>query len=144
MRIYKLPALMVVLSIVLLGCGKGNNTNTNVDEGAAGGSISVHVSDGDPKSRPIYTWSDGSTDISATTAMQLRVARTSNLNTIIWAVSSLDPSQNAVQSPIQHDTTQAGTTPTGSEIDLSTNITYRVTVTKADNTSGYREFTVLP
>jgi len=144
MRLYKYGGLVLLPFILTIGCGKDHNSNTTIDEGAAGGSISVHVSDGDPKSRPIYTWSDGSLDITSTMAMEVKVARTSS-STPVWAVLSLDASQNSVQSPIQHDTTQAGTTRTAnSELDLETNITYRVTVTKADHTFGYREFTVLP
>ncbi len=144
MRIVRFISLFMIGSFLFIGCGKDNNTNTNVDEGAAGGSISVHVSDGDPKSRPIYTWSDGSADISSTMAMQLKVARTSDSGTVVWAVASDDIS-NAVQSPIQHGTTQSGTHQSAnSEPDLQTNIPYRVTVTKADGTFGFREFTVLP
>jgi hypothetical protein len=143
MGLHKCGSLIFLALFLLVGCGKANNTNTHIQEGKSGGSLLVNVSDGNPISRPIYTWSDSSNDI---TAMQLKVARTSALNTAVWEVSSPDPSLNAVQSPIQHATTESGTTQTAnSELDLQTDILYRVTVTKADGiTSGFMEFTVLP
>jgi hypothetical protein len=143
MGLHKCGSSIFLVLFLLVGCGKANNANTHIQEGKSGGSLLINVSDGNPISRPIYTWSDSSNDI---TAMQLKVARTSALDTVVWAVSSLDPSQNAVQSPIQHATTESGTTQTAnSELDLQTDILYRVTVTKADGfTSGFMEFTVLP
>ncbi len=135
--------LLALLSLV--GCGKDENVDTCIQEDAVGGPISVHVSCGDPVSRPFYTWSDGTTDITATMAMQVKVVRASAPD-VVWAVVSDIPSQNAVQSPIQHGTTQSGTNQTANtELDLSTDVTYRVTVTKADGmTTGFREFTIQP
>ena len=145
MRILRCIGFVLAASFFFVACGLDDKGNILIEEGAAGGSISVHVSDGNPKSRPIYTWSDAGTDISSSMAREVKVARASDLNTIVWAVTALDPSQNTVQSPIQHGTTQAGTIQAAdSELDLGMDITYRVTVTKADSTFGYREFTVLP
>ncbi|MBI3810958.1 MAG: hypothetical protein HY283_01955 [Nitrospirae bacterium] len=143
MGVHKRGSLIFLALFLLIGCGKANNTNTHIQEGKSGGSILVNVSDGNPISRPIYTWSDINNDI---TAMKVTVARTSALSTPVWEVSSPNPSVNAVQSPIQHATTESGTTQTAnSELDLQTDIWYRVTVTKADIlTSGFMEFMVLP
>lgn len=124
-----------------MGCGKDSNVNTHIEEGKSAGSIIVHVSDGDPISRPIYTWSEGTDN----TVTRVKVARTTNTNISVWEVRSTDPSQDSIQSPWQHATATSFAFQTaGTEIDLDTDIWYRVTVTKADLHTGYREFRIKP
>lgn len=145
-RLVRFVSFAAVLSIVLSGCGKDQNTNTNIDEGAAGGSISVHVSDGDSLSKPIYTWSyllpDGSSD---TSAMKLKVARVSDLNTPVWEVQS-SAAQDNIQNPVIHGTVPSNAGPVvETETDLQTNVDYRVTVSKVPpGPTGYREFLIKP
>lgn len=136
--------MLALLSLV--GCGKDENVDTCIQEGAPGGSISVHVSCGNPISRPIYTWSyilpDGSSD---TTAMRVTVARVSDLNTPVWEVQS-SAAQDNIQNPVIHGTVPSNAGPVHeTETDLQTNVDYRVTVSKVPpGPTGYREFLIKP
>jgi len=136
---------LLLIPALLMGCGKSNNTNTNVQEGKSGGNILVHVSDGDTISRPLYSWEDPiNNDMSA---MKIEVAQTSNLSSPVWGEQSNDPSKNNIQSPLtQGDPGSSLYAPfVTTDLDLQSNIEYRVTITKADGiTSGYREFTIVP
>jgi hypothetical protein len=140
---------LILLTLFLsTGCGRDKNVDTNIDEGAVGGSISVHVSDGNPASRPIYTWSDGSTDTTANMATRVTVARVDDLNTLVWGVSSPTVQDN-IQSPVTHGTVPVNATPldTGGneELDLQTDVWYRVTISKVPpGPAGYREFLIKP
>jgi hypothetical protein len=144
----KLPALVFVLSTVLLGCGEDPKVDTNIDEGSTGGSFSVNVSEGDTKTRPIYTWSYIANSVSDNTAYQVTVTRASDTSTPVWEVRALLV-QNDIQSYVTHGTVPLNAAPidTGSneELDLQTDVWYRVTVTRADlSTTGYREFLIKP
>ncbi|HTN42353.1 MAG TPA: hypothetical protein VMN77_00985 [Nitrospiria bacterium] len=132
---------LLLIPAFLMGCGQSNNSNTNIQEGKSGGNIIVHVADGDPTSRPLYTWEDLNNDM---TAMKIAVARTSDLKDV-WSIQSTTLS-DTIQSPWQQGTTGGSVSETVStERDLQTNIEYRVTITKADGiTSGYRNFTIMP
>ncbi|MBI3995765.1 MAG: hypothetical protein HY349_07305 [Nitrospirae bacterium] len=134
--------LFVVGSFLLIGCGEDKNVDTCIQEGAATGLISVHISCGDPVSRPIYTWSEGSD----TTAANVRVARVDPSESV-WELQSNNPGLDVIQSPVTHGISQANTfePAAGSpEPDLQTDVLYRVTVTRADNSTGYREFLIKP
>ncbi|HET6466146.1 MAG TPA: hypothetical protein VLY20_03035 [Nitrospiria bacterium] len=139
----KFGFLILLIPALLAGCGKDNNSNSNVQEGAAGGDLVVTVAPGNPASRPLYLW----TDITGTAvnAATITVARTTDLNTIVWGIAT-NTNTDALQSPWQQGSLSTIVTPiVQTEVDLQTNVTYRVTVTKADNqTSGYHEFTLLP
>ena len=145
MFVVRLITLVLPCLLWAAGCGQDENLNPNIIEGAAGGSALLHVSDGNPISKPLYSWSDITNPIDSNTAMQIQVARTSELDTTVWGVISSDPNQNLIQSPWPHGTSTSSVAPTiNTEPDLQTNIEYRVTVTKVDGTFGYREFTILP
>jgi len=126
--------------LFFLGCGKDSNLNLHLEEGAAGGSVLVHISDGDPLTRPVYTWEDISGN---KTAYSLKVEQLTPLSTV-WEVISPATQENLI-SPVIHAVSQAGTSNTTVGGDLQTNVWYRVIVTKGDiTTNGSREFLIKP
>jgi hypothetical protein len=141
MRIFRFTAFFVLVSFLIIGCGNNSNSNSTIQEGSGNGTIIVHVSDGNPASRPLYTWEDLTND---TTAEKISVARTTALNTPVWGVQSVNFTDN-IQSPWpQGSTTASVSTISTTEVDLKSQIEYRVTITKADGiTSGYRNFTIM-
>lgn len=142
MRIFRFIAFFVVGSFLNISCGNNtNNTNSTVQEGASGGNMIVHVTDGDPVSQPMYSWEDLSNN---TMAEKISVARTSALNTPVWGVQSVDVTQNLIQSPWQQGTSGGSVSVfSSSEVQLQSGIEYRVTITEAGGTpSGYINFTI--
>ena len=144
MQMGRFISLIVISFFLFIGCGKDENIDSCIDEGAVGGPISVHVSCGDSVSTPIYSWSDGSNDPSATRVM---VTPTSPNNApAVWDV--FDASlQDSIHSAVIHGPAPFGSAQqvTAPELDLKIDVWYRVTVTKADPTqSGTREFLIKP
>lgn len=148
MRLDKYGSFVLLVLLLMIGCGKDNNSNTTIQEGKAGGSILVNVSDGNPKTQPIYTWThtllDGNSDITASRVTV--VPTTPNNASPVWDVVDTTL-QDSIHLPVVHGPSPFGsvqqvTTP---ELDLQTNVWYRVTVTKGDQTTaGFREFLILP
>jgi len=132
---------IIILSLMYsVGCGKDSNVNMHVEEGATGGSILVHVSDGDPLTKPVYTWEDLSGN---KTAYSLKVEQITPL-TPVWEVISPATQEN-LTSPVIHAVSQAGTTDTTTGGNLQTDIWYRVVITKGDIiTYGSRDFLIKP
>lgn len=128
-----------------MGCGNDSNVNTHIEEGASGGSIIVHVSDGDPISTPVYSWSDNTNDA---TAMRVVVAPVDDLSALVWDLRSESATVDSIHWPVIHGMTQVGTfeaNVNNPKPDLDSNVWYRVTVTKADiGQSGSREFLIKP
>lgn len=144
MRRVRFISLFMIGFFLFIGCGLDENVDTNIEEGAATGLLSVHVSDGDPLSKPIYTWSDAA----GATAVDVKVARVADLNATVWELQSNDPTLDYIQSPVTQGVNQSSNTfmpaVNSPEPDLQTDVWYRVTVTKADNSTGYREFLIKP
>ena len=146
MRIGRFIGFLAMGLFLIIGCGKNTSTNSTVQEGKGSGSLIVHVADGNPSIKPLYTWEDSTGD---TSAEDIKVARTSDLNTTVWEVQSNQATQNFLGSPWQQGTSSPNSTETiTKETDLTINIPYRVTITKVDGSgnpvgSGYREFTVI-
>jgi hypothetical protein len=135
MGIVRHTGLLVISSFLIFGCG-GSQDNSS------GGSILVEVSKGNPTSRPIYVWFD-STNTNPGTAVKITVARTSDLSKIVWGIVSNQPTQESITSPwTQGDVSANVSTISVLEVDLTPGVTYRITVFKADNTSGFVEYTV--
>jgi len=143
MRIFRFTSFFVVGSFLLIGCGNNSSSNSNIQEGATGGSLIVNVSPGNSTSQPFYSWEDSTLNPTAAT---ISVARTSDLSTPVWGVTSNPPDQNLIPSPWEQGSSTALITETAStERTLETNITYRVTITKGNGTTdGWREFTIMP
>lgn len=137
----RLIGLFVVGSLLLIGCGEDKQIDTRIEEGAFTGTFSVHVSDGNPVSRPVYTWSNGAN----TDAMRVTVARVADVATAVWEVQSDNPSLDNIQSPVTHGVSQPSTFESATdERDLQTDIWYRVTVTKSDFSTASRDFLIKP
>ncbi|MBI3597710.1 MAG: hypothetical protein HY203_11235 [Nitrospirae bacterium] len=144
---YKHWCFIFLIPLLSIGCGKDQNVNTHIQEGASGGTgIIINVSDGNPISKPVYSWFDTNNN-SDTTASRVTVAPNSPNNAPpVWDVFDATL-QNSIHSPVVH-----GPPPPGSaqqvvnpELDLQTNVWYRVTVTKGNQTTtGFREFLILP
>jgi hypothetical protein len=140
MRMARFIGLFAMGLSLMVGCGKNTDTNTTVQEGGSTGSIIVHVSDGSTTSQPVYSWEIG-TD---TSADQITVARKSDLNTIVWGIQSAPPLTDKIQSPWQHGTVGGSvTTISTTEDKLQSQIEYQVKITKADNSFGTRNFTII-
>jgi len=133
----------VIVVAILFGCGSDNNSNSTIEEGGAGGSIVVHVSDGNPVSQPLYSWSDGSL---SNFASDLKVARQSAPNVAVWEIQSINPSQDLIQAPWQHGTASSSVIVKAStEPNLEADVWYVITVTKVNPSStGTREFRIKP
>ena len=145
MRLIRLIGFFAMGIFLIIGCGKNPSSSSCIQEGATSGSLIVHVSCGNPEQMPLYTWEDPISNDS--TAENITVARTSDLKTPVWEVQSSSPIQNNLNSPWQQGTGANQTVTT--ETNLTTNIPYRVTITKVDGSgtptgSGYREFTIEP
>jgi hypothetical protein len=134
---------VVIVAAALFGCGSNNNSNSTIEEGGASGSIVVHVSDGNPVSQPLYTWSDGSL---SNFAVDLKVARQSAPNVAVWEIQSTNPSQDLIQAPWQQGTSSSSViVKVSTETNLEADVWYVLTVTKVNpSSSGTRQFRIKP
>jgi hypothetical protein len=146
MSLLKRRGLILPAFLLLMSCGNDQNVDTCIQEGSPTGSISVNVSCGDPISRPIYIWSDGNTDPTATRVTVEPVSPSDAPP--IWDV--LDGFfQDNIHSYVKH-----GAAPIGSaqqvvapELDLQMDVWYRVAIYKAPlgtGPTGSREFLIKP
>jgi len=135
MRIGRFIGFLAMGLFLIIGCGNNQSDTT-------GGSILVEVSDASSTTNPFYTWFNPS-DNSNGTAEKLTVARTSDLNKVVWGIVSNQPPQESITSPWkQGDVSANVSTISTDEVNLQSGVTYRITVTKADNTSGFVEYKV--
>lgn len=143
MRVFPWIGFLLVLLSVGMSCRLDEEIETKISEGEAGGVLSVHVSDGDLQSRPVYSWSE----VTDKTAQIVTVSRDDNPNTAIWEVVS-DQGVDNVLSPVTHGTPPVNSHETAiqnPEMDLSTDIWYRVTVHKTDpGKTSFRKFLIKP
>ena len=134
MRMVRFIGFFAMGLFLIIGCGKNTDTNTTVQEGAAGGAgIIVHVSDGNPSSQPIYSWTNPDT---STNAEKITVSRTSCTDPLVWGIEATPPGQDGILSPWQQGTYSASVTALSkNEQSLTSSIEYCVTVTKADGST---------
>jgi hypothetical protein len=120
-------ALMLLL---VAGCKKEDNP---ADANGDGGSqINITIGSG---RNPQYTWGGGN-------VFSLSVVRTASPTTIVWGLAS--PGQNGIASPITHGSGASGFTiveTAASEKQLATGVQYRISITRIDGTTGFKEFT---
>ncbi|MEJ5261862.1 MAG: hypothetical protein WHT45_04215 [Ignavibacterium sp.] len=130
-NIYRIISGTLMIVLLVAGCSKDENNPT--DAGSGGNAISITVSAG---TTPQYSWSGGN-------VYSISIVRTSNPGTIVWGLAS--PGQNAITSPVTHGTgaslvpliTETATT----ERTLTSGVQYRVTISRLDGTTGWKEFT---
>ncbi|HLB95274.1 MAG TPA: hypothetical protein VJK28_03765 [Nitrospiria bacterium] len=135
-------SLSIVLSCLFLisGCAYDENkeVSTCIEEGEASGTIAVNISCGDPKTTPLYFW-DGAD------AFVVEVARTSDLDHVVWQVTSTLPNMDGIQSPVIHGERPANAAITvDEETQLTVGIEYLVKVSRISGESGSRKFTIQP
>jgi len=123
-----LLGILVLVFALFTACGDDNNPAGGGGNG--GGAFTVSVGGG---TTPDYSWTVGN-------AFSLSVVRTSDPTTIVWGLAS--PGQNAIASPNTHGVTPTGLIPTSqTELTLTSGVTYRVSVSRLDGSTGFTEFT---
>lgn len=137
MRLY-VPFLLTAL-LFTLSCGAGTSgTSTDTTTSTTGGTIDVSVTSG---MTPQYSWTGGD-------AYTLSVIRVSAPAMVVWGVQSMPTftaaATNTVASPVTHGTVPAGLMQISylnTEATLTSGVAYRVSVSRADGSVGWREFT---
>ncbi len=132
MNNFRIITTAIMLVLLFVGCSKDENNPAG--PGSGNNSISITVGAG---TRPQYSWSGGN-------VYSLSVVRTSNPGTIVWGLAS--PGQNAIASPVTHGSgaslTQLIVETTSTERTLTSGVQYRVSVTRIDGTTRWKEFTL--
>jgi hypothetical protein len=117
-----LTAVMIVLAAA--GCG-GDSTGVDGD----GSAFDISIGSG---THPTYSWSGG-------TAFSVSVVRTSAPGTIVWGIAN--PAMT-IPSPVTHGTASGGAAITSNtEPTLTPGVKYRVSITRQDQKTGFKEFT---
>jgi hypothetical protein len=115
----------VLIACAVAGCG-GDSTGP---EGGDGSAFDISVGSG---RNPTYTWSGG-------TAFSVSVVRVSAPGTIVWGVAN--PAMT-IPSPVTHGVTPGGAVVSANtEGTLTTGVKYRVSITRQDQKTGFKEFT---
>ena len=120
-------AMRLIAAAALVG-GCSSDASTEPD-GQGGSAFDVTISSG---VTPTYTWPGGS-------AHSVSVMRVSAPGTIVWGVAN--PVQG-VGAPVTHGVVAAGALPTmTTEARLTAGVRYRVSITRLDTKTGWKEFT---
>ncbi len=118
----------VTILLLINGCKK--DASNPVDTGSGDSQIAITIGSG---TKPQYSWSGGN-------VFSLSIMRTANPTTVVWGLAT--PGQNGVASPVTN-----GTAPTGSietavtEQTLTAGVQYRISISRLDGTTGFKEFT---
>jgi hypothetical protein len=128
-RVLARRGLVFIVAAAVAGAA-GCSSDATAPDGQEGGSaFDVAVSGG---VTPTYSWPGG-------TAHSVSVVRVSAPGTIVWGVAHL---QQALPSPVTHGTVSGGALPTmTTEARLTAGVRYRVSVTRQDTRTGWKEFT---
>lgn len=121
----------LVFSMTFVACKKDEGT-TNPGTGGGGSSFTVTVGAG---LNPQYSWTVGN-------AFSLSVVRTAAPTVIVWGLAT--PGANNIASAVTHGTVPAGAVQTSfssTETTLSAGVSYRVSVSRLDGSTGYTDFT---
>lgn len=119
------PAIALALLLVA-GC---SSDATSPGEQGDGSAFDIAISGG---VTPTYTWPGG-------TAHSVSVVRVSAPTTIVWGVAH---PQQALPSPVTHGVVSRGALPTmTTEARLTAGVRYRVSITRQDTRTGWKEFT---
>ncbi len=127
----------IALMFIINGCSKSDSNPASSDDGSSGGGsgsnqIAITVGSG---TQPTYTWSGGK-------VFSVSVVRTSDPNTVIWGIAS--PGVDGIDSPVTHGSGANMTTifeTAATEKTLTAGVSYRVTVSRTDKTTGWKDFT---
>lgn len=115
---------LVAITLALAACG-GDSTGPG---GGDGSEFDITIGSG---TKPTYTWAGG-------TAFSVSVVRVSAPGTIVWGLAS--PAMT-IPSPVTHGTAGGATVTANTEATLTAGTKYRVAITRADQKTGFKEFT---
>jgi len=111
---------------VVAACGGKSSTSPG---GSGGSDFDITIGSG---TKPTYAWSGGA-------AYSVSVVRVSAPTTLVWGIANL---AKTLASPVTHGTVPSGSIQSAEvESTLTAGIKYRVSVTRADEKTGYKEFT---
>jgi hypothetical protein len=114
----------VLLAFAVAACG---DDGTGPD-GSGGSEFDITISSG---TKPTYTWPGGN-------AFSVSVVRVSAPGTIVWGMAN--PAMT-ITSPVTHGTVSGGGLVTAStEPTLTAGVNYRVSITRADQKTGFKSF----
>ncbi|MGZ8376652.1 MAG: hypothetical protein ACXWZS_13995 [Gemmatirosa sp.] len=112
--------------LLVAGC---SSDATSPDGQGDGSAFDITISNG---VTPTYTWPGGP-------AHSVSIMRVSAPTTIVWGVAH---PQQALPSPVTHGTTSNGALTTmATEARLTAGVRYRVSITRQDTRTGWKEFT---
>lgn len=115
------------LALALAACGSDSTgpSNSNND----GSQFDVTIGSG---TRPTYSWAGG-------TAFSVSIVRVSAPGTIVWGIAT--PAMT-IPSPVNHGTIPVGALQSANtEPTLAAGVRYRVSITRNDQKTGFKEFT---
>lgn len=119
--------LLVAALAVTSACGSDSSTgNSNNDESQ----FDITIGAG---RNPTYSWSGG-------LAFSVSVVRVSAPGTIVWGIAN---TSQTIASPVTHGTNPGGGSlvTQSTEPTLTSGVAYRVAITRADQKTGFKEFT---
>ena len=118
-------ASILAAVVLFTACGGDGPSNPSND----GSAFDITIGAG---RNPTYSWQGG-------TAFSVSVVRVSAPGTIVWGVAN--PAMT-IASPVTHGTTPAGAlVSANTEGTLTTGVAYRVSITRNDQKTGFKEFT---
>lgn len=121
----KRRVFLVAAAVLLSGCGSTSPSNSSND----GSQFDITISAG---TRPTYTWSGG-------LGFSVSVVRVSAPGTIVWGIAN---TSQTIASPVTHGTVPSGSIASATtELTLTAGVAYRVSITRADTKTGFKEFT---
>jgi hypothetical protein len=115
---------------MLTSCSE--ETSDPVSPGGGSSASTITIGSG---TKPVYTWTGGN-------VFSISIVRTAAPTIIVWGLSS--PGQNGIASPVTHGSGASGTTiieTATAEKTLTAGVPYRVTITRVDNSTEFKEFT---
>ena len=118
-------SLVAAAIMMLAGCGSSTDPGSSSD----GSQFDVAIGSG---TKPTYTWSGG-------LGFSVSVVRVSAPGTIVWGIAS--PSLMNIASPVTHGSASGATVTSSTETTLTAGTKYRVSVTRADQKTGFKDFT---
>ncbi|MFH0991287.1 MAG: hypothetical protein V1799_14870 [bacterium] len=130
---FTLSLCILISSIIVLlligGCKKDENNPADAGNTQAS-QIAITIGSG---TKPQYSWSGGN-------VFSLSIVRTTNQTVVVWGLAT--PGQNGIASPVTNGTTPAGSVETAvTERTLTVGVQYRISISRLDGTTGFKEFT---
>ncbi|MFZ0389633.1 MAG: hypothetical protein WAN36_04165 [Calditrichia bacterium] len=131
MKYIKLWMAGLIIALFISACSDSKDDDKKNPTGpATQGDFAVTVSSG---TTPNYSWSAGN-------VFSVSVVRTADPTVIVWGIAT--PGQANIASPAKHGVVPTGAIETAqTEKALTAGVEYRVSVTKLDGKTGWKDFT---